>query len=148
MGGSRSLGENIIGKSSQNSPMLVVIFWHSCYVWFVGINTLLKVIKEFHGLLSVWHLESGVCEHTFKHKHAISAIALSTKLCISGCDSGIVTVWDVKSGQVVKVGNELNQDGSPPSLLSLYSPFLCHYSLLMCLLIYLGILINIPDVYI
>ena len=87
----------------------------SYYVCFVG--TLLKVIKEFHGLLSVWHLESGVCEHTFKHKHAISAIALSTKLCISGCDSGIVTVWDVKSGQVVKVGNELNQDGSPPSLL-------------------------------
>ena len=74
------------------------------------------VIAKCCGLLSVWHLESGVCEHTFKHKHPISAIALSTKLCISGCDSGIVTVWDVKSGQVVKVGNELNQEGSSQSL--------------------------------
>ena len=56
---------------------------------------------------SVWHLETGQCERTFKHKHAISAIALSAELCISGCDSGNVTVWDVKSGQIVKVGVKL-----------------------------------------
>ena len=53
--------------------------------------------------LTVWDLETGKNIATFKHRRPISAVAISEEVCISGCEGGKVKVWDLKSGDMVKV---------------------------------------------
>ena len=51
----------------------------------------------------VWNLESRKSLRTFKHRHPITAVAMSEKLCLSGCEAGRVKVWDLKTGKLIKV---------------------------------------------
>lgn len=49
-------------------------------------------------------MQTGKCQRTFKHKAPVWAVAISHELCITGCEQGKVKVWDIKSGDLVKVG--------------------------------------------
>ena len=65
----------------------------------------LHVFDFFHKrLCSVWNLETAKCLKTFKHRAPISAVALSKTICISGCEAGKVKVWEILTGNLIKVG--------------------------------------------
>ena len=49
-------------------------------------------------------MQTGKCQRTFKHKAPVWAVAISQELCITGCEQGKVKVWDIKSGDLIKVG--------------------------------------------
>lgn len=51
----------------------------------------------------IWNMQTGKCQRTFKHKAPVWAVAISHELCITGCEQGKVKVWDIKSGDLVKV---------------------------------------------
>ena len=68
-------------------------------------------------LFSVWHLQTGKCIRTFKHKYPVTVTALDEDYCIAG-DEGIpgredssgrdvkggeVRVWNMKNGDLIKV---------------------------------------------
>ncbi|XP_070185909.1 F-box and WD repeat domain containing protein 10B-like isoform X2 [Littorina saxatilis] len=50
----------------------------------------------------VWDMETGKCKRTFRHRHPVLAVALSSKICITGCEGGRVKVWELASGQLIK----------------------------------------------
>ena len=52
---------------------------------------------------SVWDMQTGKCMRTFRHSSPVQAVAMSTYLCISGDEKGKVKVWNLKSGELVKV---------------------------------------------
>ena len=61
MGGSRSNSDFFFGKSSQNSPMLVLLFWVVYHVYVVSMFTILKVVTHFcNRVVSLWN---GLPEH-------------------------------------------------------------------------------------
>ena len=49
-------------------------------------------------------MQTGKCQRTFKHKAPVWAVAISQELCITGCEQGKVKIWDIKSGDLIKVG--------------------------------------------
>ncbi|XP_062599393.1 F-box and WD repeat domain containing protein 10B-like [Saccostrea cucullata] len=51
----------------------------------------------------IWNMQTGKCQRTFKHKAPVWAVAVSQELCITGCEQGKVKVWDIKSGDLIKV---------------------------------------------
>ena len=51
----------------------------------------------------MWLLETGKCIRTFKHKKPVTAVALGEDLCFSGCEAGRVKVWNMKTGDLIKV---------------------------------------------
>lgn len=63
-----------------------------------------RYIQRTHYLFLVWNMQTGKCQRTFKHKAPVWAVAISHELCITGCEQGKVKVWDIKSGDLVKVG--------------------------------------------
>ena len=75
--------------------------------WLVHVDCFLIVFMIVYNCLFffylVWNLETGKCLYTFKHRHAISSVALGEEMCISGCEAGRVKVWDLKSGELIKV---------------------------------------------
>ncbi|XP_076443004.1 F-box and WD repeat domain containing protein 10B-like [Babylonia areolata] len=50
----------------------------------------------------VWDIETGKCKRTFRHRHPVSAVALSAEICITGCEGGRVKVWELSTGQLIK----------------------------------------------
>jgi len=58
-------------------------------------------------MCKVWLVDSGKCIRTFKHKHPITAVNMGEdplpEIAVSGCEVGKVKVWDLKSGQLIKV---------------------------------------------
>lgn len=62
------------------------------------------IYSEPTNLILVWNMQTGKCQRTFKHKAPVWAVAISHELCITGCEQGKVKVWDIKSGDLVKVG--------------------------------------------
>ena len=40
---------------------------------------------------------------TFRHRHPVTTVAMSTTMCISGCERGRVKVWNLKTGELIKV---------------------------------------------
>ncbi|XP_060063470.1 F-box and WD repeat domain containing protein 10B-like [Ylistrum balloti] len=51
----------------------------------------------------VWNMQTGKCQRTFKHRKPVWAVAMNEELCITGCEGGRVKVWDVKTGDLVKM---------------------------------------------
>ena len=58
---------------------------------------------QAHKSFSVWDMETGKCKRTFRHRHPVLAVALSSEVCISGCEGGRVKVWELSTGQLIKV---------------------------------------------
>ena len=58
-------------------------------------------------MCKVWLIDSGKCIRTFKHKHPVTAVTMGEdplpEIAVSGCEAGKVKVWDLKSGQLIKV---------------------------------------------
>lgn len=52
---------------------------------------------------SVWDLQTGKCHRTFRHRKPIHAVAMDKEMCITGCEGGKVKVWDIKTGNLMKV---------------------------------------------
>ncbi|KAL8573173.1 hypothetical protein ACOMHN_036158 [Nucella lapillus] len=50
----------------------------------------------------VWDIETGKCKRTFRHRHPVSAVALSSEICITGCEGGRVKVWELTTGNLIK----------------------------------------------
>lgn len=48
-------------------------------------------------------MQTGKCQRTFRHRYPITAVAMSTETVISGCEGGKVKVWDLRTGNLVKV---------------------------------------------
>lgn len=63
-------------------------------------NSLASGSKD--GSCKVWDLETGKCLRTFRHSDPVYAIAISTKLIVSGCNGGKVNVWHKDNGQLIK----------------------------------------------
>jgi len=59
----------------------------------------------FHILffISVWDINSKTCYRTFKHRSRVLSVALSKTQCITGCEQGRVKVWNLHSGKLIKV---------------------------------------------
>jgi len=53
--------------------------------------------------ISVWNMQTGKCQRTFRHRYPVMAIAMSTETVISGCEGGKVKVWDLRTGNLIKV---------------------------------------------
>lgn len=53
----------------------------------------------------VWDMQTGKCQRSFRHRHPVTAVAMSTEIVISGCESGRVKVWELRSGNLIKVLN-------------------------------------------
>lgn len=51
----------------------------------------------------MWNIQTGKCERSFRHRHPVLAVALSADVCITGCQGGRVMVWELASGQLIKV---------------------------------------------
>ncbi|XP_013384756.1 CMT1A duplicated region transcript 1 protein [Lingula anatina] len=58
------------------------------------------------GSCKIWMLNSGKCTRTFKHRHPVSAVAMSIEeikeICITGCEGGKVKMWNIKTAQLLK----------------------------------------------
>ena len=54
-------------------------------------------------VFSVWDMQTGKCMRSFRHKHPVMAVAMSEETCITGCDGGRVKVWDLNTGELIKV---------------------------------------------
>ena len=52
---------------------------------------------------TVWSIDTRKCKRTFKHRAAISAVQMDDEMCLSGCERGIVKVWQMKDGKLIKV---------------------------------------------
>ena len=58
---------------------------------------------HFDILQIVWNMETKKCTRTFKHRHPITAVAMSDEMVMSGCEAGKVKVWHMESGKLIKV---------------------------------------------
>ena len=61
------------------------------------------IALKIQSFISVWDMQTGKCVRTFRHRYPIMAVAMSTNICISGCEGGRVKVWNLRSGDLIKV---------------------------------------------
>jgi WD40 repeat protein len=43
------------------------------------------------------------CISNLRHRSPVSAVAMSHEMVITGCEDGIVKVWDLKTAELIKV---------------------------------------------
>lgn len=48
-------------------------------------------------------MQTGKCISNLKHRSPVSACAMSEEMVITGCEDGLVKVWDLKSAELIKV---------------------------------------------
>ncbi|XP_052263005.1 F-box and WD repeat domain containing protein 10B-like isoform X1 [Dreissena polymorpha] len=51
----------------------------------------------------IWNMSTGKCQRSFRHRHPVSAVAMSTETVITGCEGGKIKVWDLRTGNLIKV---------------------------------------------
>ncbi|ESO89089.1 hypothetical protein LOTGIDRAFT_154169 [Lottia gigantea] len=54
------------------------------------------------GACKIWNVTTGKCQQTFRHRSSACSLALSKGLCITGCESGKIRVWNLETGNLVK----------------------------------------------
>jgi F-box/WD-40 domain protein 10 len=58
-------------------------------------------------MCKVWLRDTGKCIRTFKHRQPITAVAMGEdplpEIVVSGCEAGKVKVWDLHTGNLIKV---------------------------------------------
>jgi F-box/WD-40 domain protein 10 len=55
------------------------------------------------GFFTVWDMQTGKCQRSYRHRYPVTAVAMSKETVISGCESGKVKVWELRSGNLIKV---------------------------------------------
>ena len=50
-------------------------------------------------------MQTGKCISNLRHRSPVSAVAMSHEMVITGCEDGIVKVWDLKTAELIKVSH-------------------------------------------
>ena len=48
-------------------------------------------------------MQTGKCLKSFRHRHPVTTVAMSSIMCLSGCEGGKVKVWNLETGLLIKV---------------------------------------------
>ncbi|CAN0017244.1 unnamed protein product [Lampetra planeri] len=64
-------------------------------------DCLVSGAKDAH--VKVWDVHTGRCLHTLKHRRCIRAVGANAGHVASGCEGGLVKVWHLESGSLIKV---------------------------------------------
>ena len=56
----------------------------------------------------VWDILSGNCLWTFRQQNPITAVQLGEDICVNGSEDSKVYVWDIKTGNAIKVYIHIN----------------------------------------
>ena len=48
-------------------------------------------------------MQTGKCLKSFRHRHPVTTVAMSSIMCLSGCEGGKVKVWSLETGLLIKV---------------------------------------------
>ncbi|XP_032823195.2 F-box and WD repeat domain containing protein 10B-like isoform X1 [Petromyzon marinus] len=64
-------------------------------------DCLVSGAKDAH--VKVWDIHTGRCLHTLKHRRCIRAVGANAGHVASGCEGGLVKLWHLESGSLIKV---------------------------------------------
>jgi hypothetical protein len=58
----------------------------------------------------VWQLGRKKCWRTFKHLYAIVSVAIGEEICITGGSTGKIKVFNLETGNLIKVRKQTVKD--------------------------------------
>lgn len=59
----------------------------------------------FDVLVSVWSVDTGQCydKMKFRHQKPVLCVKTNQSLVLSGCEGGLIKMWDIKTATLLKV---------------------------------------------